>query len=358
MVRHLGARVVAALLLGAAACGGGEAGADRSEEPERRTTPLEDHVDDLTPFVLEEDDASVVVEPAVRVGPDGGFLMADRAEHQVRYYGPDGGLRWRFGQEGRGPTDLLGPLRALWMADSTLFVVSQHASDALWEAGGHDVRYTLPRRSVRYPEDAAVFEDSLVAIGTMARFRADTTFRDSLVEVVRARDGAVVRSMFLPNVEGIPLWGVSLLGHALVAARGDTLATLFSVGRAVHFLDRAGRTLDTVPVPYVRFVDPPQMTREDVMAQALDSTLDVSQAQELHWLSDGSFLVSLMDRREGPGEPDWHVLRFDRAGRFLFESPGQLRAVDPTRLRIWVQDPARLEPNRWLAGDLRPAAPR
>jgi hypothetical protein len=343
-----GAAALAALLL--AACGGAKPDADGAAAASLDTVALDRVVAWEGELALEESDEVLNVLPRVSVDPRGGFLVADEQESQVRRYGPDGKLLFRFGRRGGGPREFTFLHRALRLPGGEVLALDTYNRGALFDAAGDSLLRTLTF-PVGPVHAAEVLDDTLLLLGGKLSGRgfADPDARLHLWSL--ARD-TLVRSFFTPAVRGrARTLAANTAGFVSTAVRGDTIAATFSLSDTVYLFDRRGRALGKVPVPFRGFrrldEDAPLPGRNGGVVQAREWVGTFSLVSDLFWLADGTFVVQYQDR-EGP-EPRWRLLRMTRDGRRLFESRDtpRLLAADPASGSLYFVTPGSETPNRW-----------
>lgn len=116
----------ASILLGVAACTGGDVPAPA---PEADVPTFEGSVD-LEIGEVEGDDPYLFSRVfAIAADPGGRILVADGPAHEVRVFGPDGEFLFSLGGEGDGPTEFRRPFRVGFSPEGELWV-------------GHEPRYT------------------------------------------------------------------------------------------------------------------------------------------------------------------------------------------------------------------------
>ena len=89
---------------------------------------------------------------SIAVSSDGAVYVADYALRKVLRYEPDGRLRWKIGQRGRGPGELQLPTRVVAMSDGSVLVYDQGQDRfTQFEADGRhrsDHRLDVPMRQM------------------------------------------------------------------------------------------------------------------------------------------------------------------------------------------------------------------
>lgn len=323
-------------------------GCDRAESrppeppPAASTHALEQVVRWTGTLELEESREVLNVAPMVTVLGDGGFLVADMREAQVRVYGRDGKLRERFGRRGRGPGELEAPISAVELPSGDVAVAEVSGLVSVFEKSER-----RPLASFRAPAlplyGAQPFGDGRLLVA--GRGTAGGTRRDLLHLWEPGTER--VRSFFPSPVADDEQGGAGAYGgFAMAARRGGEIAAAFSFTDTVFVFDAQGRRLRSLPIPFADFRLPRTDRRARTIPEARALLDAATPIRDLWWLADGRFLVQTSRFREG--EERFGLLAMDAGGRRLFEladSP-RLLAVDAAGTLVFVT-PGSPTPNRW-----------
>jgi hypothetical protein len=334
-----------AAVLAVAACGGPAENA--------RSATLEE-VAVLEPsFQLQENDEVVNVVPLVSVDPRGGFLVADSREAQVRRYGPRGELLWNAGRRGSGPGEFRQPQAAVRMKDGSVAAVDMGGRITIFDSVGSRVVRTV-RSPFRFVEDVEVLDDSLLLVSAIFRDQG----KGPRLHLWNARADTVVTSFFAPFLRARNPVAATIAGWTKVAVRGDSVAAIFALSDSVHFFDRGGRTLGSVPIPFIGFrrvgAEVPDGGEDPVRREKWLTSFDY--VADVHWLPDGDLLIAYQSIVPGGAYTrDWHLTRMSPSGRRVFEARGipWLLTVDSRDGGLYLVTPGAEVPNQWTLARLR-----
>ncbi len=299
---------------------------DPGSPPRASAAPgrFEEHIRRERQIELAESPSVLNVNPRIEVDRLGGLLVADANEAQVRRYAPDGSLLWAFGRKGRGPGEFLRLSTALRTRGDTILAAEMGGRISLLDPTG--ARLARLRESGLGPlYDGTPVGDSLVVFAAREGGKVETP----LLHVWRvASDSVVSRFFHTPPAPNGMESAYAFAGTADVAARGDTLAAVFALTDTVFLFDVRGRQLGRVPLPFLGFRRPTRpMPKQASLEEYREWSRGFSAISQIHWLTDGSFLVQYFDT-DGVN-PSWRLLHVSRKGERLFEildSP-QLLAV-------------------------------
>jgi hypothetical protein len=301
--------------------------------------------------ILSESPSVLNVSPRVEPDPNGGFLIADADEAQVRRYSEDGKLLSVFGRKGNGPGEFLRLSSALRTANGAIAAVEINGRLSLFESDGkHFLRSWQTGLGPVYQGTSV--GDSLIVLAGRAGGRIET----DLLHMWDVRRGEVVRSFFRtpvapPGLESA-FW---LAGSSAVAVRGDTLAAVFALADSVYLYGLDGRLLEKIHIPFRHF----RSLREPLPSMGSITgyrkwSSKFSAISRIFWTSEGDFLVHYYDT-DGVS-PAWRLLRMDRRGHRKFEmvdSPELLAISGTAETTLFFVDPQSLTPNVWLAAGFR-----
>ncbi|HEU4452687.1 MAG TPA: hypothetical protein VFR81_06480 [Longimicrobium sp.] len=336
---------VAALLIGIAAAAtaivqarphGPKTGVEKDAAPPGSARDFDEHIRRERDIRLAESQSVLNVNPRVEVDRLGGFLIADANEAQVRRYAPDGRLLWAFGRKGQGPGEFLRLSTALRTRGDTILAAEISGRVSLIDPAGS--RLARLRQTGLGPlYDGTLVGDSLVVFAAREGGKVDTP----LLHVWNVGKDSVTSRFFRTPAAPRGLESAyAFAGTADVAARGDTLAAVFALSDTVFLFDVRGRLLERVPIPFQRFRRPtepmPKLAGIDEYRKWASGFSAISQ---IHWLSDGSFIIQYFDT-DGM-TPRWRLAHLTRRGRRLFEvldSP-QLLAVSQASDSLYFVTP-------------------
>jgi hypothetical protein len=298
---------------------------------------------------LKDDDRVTTVLPILTIRRDGGFLVTDPQEYQVRRYDSLGNLRSYFGGRGNGPgefTDLVGAVEL-----SNGEIVAAEATGRLtWlNRRGRQVRSLVTGLDRVFT--IAALNDSTVILTGKQPGRPD----GPLIHVWDLKRNVARRAFFRMPRHARNLDRAYAYASAVdVAVRGDTAAAIQALSDTVYFFNIAtGQELPKMPIPsrYFRHVrqPPPKDLQEDVSARVRWSG-SFSRVSKLFWSpEDGSLYVTYFDM-EGR-DPRWslvHMRRGDTPSVEVRHIPRLLAVSSLSRL-VFIH-PESLEPNQWVIG--------
>jgi len=279
---------------------------------------------------LEENSAVTNVFPNVAVQPDGGFIVADFRESQVRRYDGDGHLRGYFGRRGDGPREFPTPLTsavsmqsgdiAVTQFDGTLTLLDSALTEILSQAqSGLSPLYS-----------AKVLSPHQLLLAGRPRGNADYTY-PPLLHIWDIQSQRVVQSFFTAPVEPKFARASVTLGIVATAVHPDTIAATFALTDTVFLFDYAGHVLERIRIPFRFFhhIRQPAQLRSGVKARQ-QWLKAISQVTDLFWLRDGRFVVQYF--RSDEGRQEFGLIGLTRSGDSLFEITNvpRLVAIDDT----------------------------
>jgi hypothetical protein len=304
---------------------------------------------------LEENDTVINVLTRVNLDRDGGFLVADEQENQIRAYAANGRLLRHFGRRGAGPKEFVFLHRAMRLGSGRVLGVDYQGKGVVFDSAGRTALHTFVA-PVAPVQHARLVNDTLLLLGGRAvpRRGRETGARLHLWNL--ARD-TVVRSFFTPPLAGpAHRLAATVGGFVGTDLRGDTVAAVFAVSDTIYFFGLDGRKLGQRPIPFRHF----RRLREGgavpghnaSVIQAREWAGTYSMVTDVFWLRDGGFLVQYQDRVGST--PHWRLLRMRKDGTRVFEivdSP-MLLAVDPRDDTLYLMKPGALTAETWTLARL------
>jgi len=297
---------------------------------------------------LAENDKVVTVFPSVTVDPQGGFLVTDLKEAQVRQYRRDGSLTNYFGSRGQGPGEFDLPMRAHRLDSGEILVVDFTGTLDFFDRAGKPIgARSRPPLTILY--DALPLREGKILLA--GRDLAD-------------RDSATLLHIWNPESEEVeadffPVPGNELIrrisepyGLADATIRNDTIAAVFAFSDTLYLFDMQGLQLSRIPIPAKHFLPltSPSPRVSDVTARN-KWELTFTRISSVTWLADGSFLIQYF--RANDSVYEWNLVHMNSTGGLLFEltkSPRLLAAKSDT---LFFVHPLSLVPNEWLLAVLR-----
>ncbi len=340
-------------LIGAAAIGC----SNTADDAEPRQSAARDELDrnPLSPYlswgreiVLEEDTAVINVEPIVTVDTNGDLLIADEQESQIRVYSPTGQLLTSFGRKGQGPSEFNAPLGAHRRSSGEIVVIDSDGKGVVFSPDGSEVKTTfrIPLSPI-YATD--MISDSLFVVAG----RRPGEIGGDLLHLLNLNSLSLGHSFFPPPPVMKNKGAELMVGFVDVAARGDTIAAVYSVSDTVYLFGIGGNLRDKVPLNSDHFrlatSDPPPPGSP--IKAIRDWVSSFSMMSHVFWTRNGNLLVQYQDR-DGTIRK-WRLTEVARDGTPVFDVTDTPRLLgsrgDST---FYFVSPDAEAPNRWVTASL------
>lgn len=318
----------------------------------RPDSQQEPPVELLAEVELEESDAVINVTPLVYPDGEGGFLVADIREAQVRRYSSEGALDWFVGRRGDGPLEFRGPTVAVRLDDGRILVVDAPSRFVLLSSSGEELLATLSYEIGRVEGAAQLVEGEILVGGLQLRAQVADPMVAQVsgprLHVLDIQGDRISRSFFRPFSDlGAEI--AALAGSVSFAVRSSRIAATALPKDTVFLFDLEGTELRKVPMPsdffrpiqpmgFADFQDPRKRTS---WLESWDSVTDIE------WLSDTELVVQYRSM-EGTSQV-WHLLGMTVDGERLFEWRGSPRLLAnlPADRTVLLQSPNAMAPNKW-----------
>ena len=323
------------------ACGGPSENTRDWDEYEGELSTLEGFVDITGALVLEEPEGARLAGPLLHWDPDGGYLVSESMESQVRGYSPDGELRFSLGREGRGPGEFSTPAVTIRLPDGRLLVgdddgrLTYVAPSGLEELG-------VSRNPFRQIHDLDVVNDSLVLVAA-----DDGLLTSNKLHVLHVVSDSIVQSFFTPSLQPQFVSAATVVSTTRAAVWSDTIAAVFALSDSVFFFDTEGSRIAADAIPS-RLYQPLQTARPDNIAELPEWLGSFGIFTSIH--AGPSSTIVLQSVQQGVRSLIWYS-RSDGLLAEAEETPA-LHFVDPTGQRLFFANPESLIPNTWLVGRL------
>jgi hypothetical protein len=311
---------------------------------------LDRHVRWLGDIRLEENDTVINVLTRVNLDRDGGFLVADEQENQIRAYAPGGQLRRHFGRQGGGPKEFVFLHRAMRLGSGQVLGVDYQGKGVVFDStGSTEIHgFTAPVAPVQF---ARLVNDTLLMLGGKATPRRGAATNARLHLWNLARD-TVARSFFAPPIAGrAHVLAANVGGFVGADVHHDSVAAVFALTDTIYFFRLDGRKLGQLPIPFRHFRPLAEggalPGHNSSVVQAREWVGTYSMVSDVFWLRDGGFLVQYQDRVGST--PHWRLLRMRADGTPVFEVVGTplLMAVDPRDDTLYFMKPGSLTAETW-----------
>ena len=305
-------------------------------------------------FDVEETDDVVNVTPNVRNDPQGGFLVADPSEAQIRRYSPDGKLLWFAGRQGQGPGEFTGVTSIVRLASGGIVAADRNGRLTFFDADARRVTRTVETKLQRV-EDLEILDDSTLLMSGVDR----TGHAGPRLHVWSIPGNAVERHFFAPFSGQTSRMAATAAGFVTASLRGDTIAATFGSSDTIYFFTRDGRDAGRIPFASQHFRVAPKAREGRPITDPRERAEWVSKfdiVAGVHWLSDGTLLVMYQSilAEQALGRR-WHLLGLDRSGsrRFEFHNvSARVLGADPSSRTVMLVPPDAEAPNRWAVARL------
>lgn len=312
---------------------------------------------------MEGPDGVYTVWPQASIDPDGGVIVVDEQEFQVRLYDRAGRLKNHFGRRGQGPGEFQRPTRALRLSSGQILVPDVLGTIARFDESGAFVDRSPRLFSRIYEIHELPVENEILVVGMKRRKenrRAPGSY--PLLHRYNLETGEITKSFF-PHP--IPLGSYSnvLFGIGRIAVAdvfGDRIAVAFAPLDKLYFFRVDGAPVDSVAVPFEHFRQLQDPGRRTLSSQEIwDYSTTYSRINRVYWLDTRLILIQYWDliQRE-PWTTRANLAATTPKGKLLFDvdDTPRLLTVDPETQELFFSDPEYEVENRWKVGRLRRSA--
>ncbi len=289
-------------------------------------------------IVMEETPSSVIIEPVV-TDDDGGFLVAEPKESQVRVHGANGRLLRVLGRGGQGPGELLAPARARRLHDGRV-VVSDLMQPRLtfYNQEGTSTSSFVP---VMPLFDFAFLNGDEVLAGGFVDGAAD-----QLLHVFSLTSNTVVRSFMDVPDHPVVRRLVTSLGFPSIALRDGAIAAVMALSDTLYFFDTAGRAQGQVHLPIPGWVLPVSPPDRDARPQERQQWIEqLIQPGAVFWADED---VAVAYAKQRHRDLTWGVMLLKRDGTVLANVYPAPRLLATRGDRFIFADPDAPVPGTWL----------
>lgn len=307
-------------------------------------------------LVVEEKEEVYTSQPKVRVDPEGGFIVADSKESQVRIYKQSGDLKQHFGHKGQGPGGLRTPSASVRLASGSILVPELNGDVSLFrESGSFAEEYSrvlVPgtNRVHRIPG-----ENSVLLVGT----ETNTPGAHPLLHKFAPEDGSITESFF-PHPIPLGEYGGYLFGVGQIAAADvnrDQIAVAFAPIPRLYFFSLEGSLDRKVELSFSHFREVEKPGGEVSSRQEFFKIAERhSRISDVFWLDEDVLLIQYYDFESIKGRAvRWNLAVVASDGSVLAEMTDtpQLYAVKPETGGLIFDDPDHVAPNHWVLGHLK-----
>jgi len=289
-------------------------------------------------IVVEETPSSVVIEPVV-TDDNGGFLVAEPKESQVRVHDRDGRLLRAFGSSGQGPGELLAPARARRLDDGRIAVSDlMQPRLTFYDADGASTSQLVPVMPMF--DFVALDDDEFLAGGFV------NGNHEQLLHVFSLTSNVVVRSfMDVPDDPVVRRLAPSF-GFPSIAVREGEVAAAMALSDSLYFFDTAGRTHGRIHLPIPGWVVPANPPDRNARPQERQQWVEqLVQPAAVFWAGEDLAVAYVRQRHR---DLTWGLLLLKRDGTVLANVYPTPRLLT-TRNDLFVfTDPDAPAPGVWL----------
>ncbi|MGQ0814229.1 MAG: hypothetical protein ACT4O1_07155 [Gemmatimonadota bacterium] len=299
-----------------------------------------------------EETADVInVAPIVTVDFDGGFLVADAREAQLRKYSREGKLLWHFGGKGAGPAEFQMPRGIIRLTSGKLVAADLNNKLVVIDADGQKLRKSL-QIPLQHIQDIEAIDDTLILISGMR----GSEFKGPRIHVYNIRSGTIVRSFFEPGKAARNEVAAIVGGWVKLSIRKDTVAAVFSLADTIFLHNTQGALLRRIPIKSRGFRHvPPEPSNAKNAMQRAEWLSSFDYMADVHQLDTGGFIVAYMSLApEAALEQTWHVIRLGPEHHVLAEIRDlpKLLTVDRQSGSLYFVAPDAEVPNRWAKASI------
>lgn len=307
--------------------------------PSSQAQDLEEVIEWGDAIELEEPEGVFTVAPHITVTEDGGFLVVDSRESQIRRYHRDGTLQSWSGSRGQGPGQYVFPFSGAQMDDGSVAVVELMGDVSLLTP-----ELTFTARHTRKVANGTKVHNvggSRVLIAGRSDGEPGAQPILHLYDVSRE---TVEKSFFMPPVDVDAYHGVlySIGLNLGMSIRGDRVAAVYGPiavleiytleGERTHRFDLELSTFQEIEKP-----DRPLGPNESVRAIGNADWFD-----NVFWVQDDLILMqscSIIDRRTREAVYSLVGVRMDGTVAFEIRDTPKLHAVNTTTGELFFSDP-------------------
>ncbi len=311
---------------------------------------------------LEESSDVVTVAPEATVDPNGGFIVTDTKEAQVRLYDTSGRLISYFGRQGRGTGELRTPFAAIRLSSNQILVPQFRAGLSLFGADGQFVKQDRDAFAKALQVHVLPGNGSdILVVGSRENWRQPERTSDTypLLHRFDVESGEVRQSFFLsPLQPGSYSNVLYVIGYNAAAdVRDDRIAAAFAPLSKLYFFDLSGSLINEVDVPSRHFRQIEKPEKETLSSQEIfDYSTRFSSITDVYWLRDDVILLQyydLLDRSTWTLR--WNLIAVTPEGELLFDlaDTPQLLAVNKETGELFFSHPDHTTENHWIVGQLK-----
>lgn len=315
-------------------------------------TDLSDHVVWDGQLIFADSAASGEIQ--VFLDPQGGFVVADGGQSQVRIYTDSAQLVWSAGRSGPGPSEFQRLTSAVRTRDRDVIALDSRGKLVMFDSTGVFKRTVTTGLTLAY--NSWLLNDSTLLISGRHVDDPDSP----LLHVWDVNREQIRRSFFTTpphDSEFDQAYRFSGWAYA-TAAGGDTLAVVFPLSDTLYLYRTDGTPLSKFKLPLDRF----QRMREprargNTPEARIEWRNSYTRIARVHSVADGSLLVQYFNLRGL--EPVWGISRvFINRGSlhksFDVTPADELLGVSKRSARLYFLRSDNLESTEWSIAHLLP----
>jgi hypothetical protein len=299
----------------------------------------------------EETDDVLIVDPRVSADSEGGYLVADAKESQVRRYSPSGSILWHSGRTGQGPGEYRSPVMARRLSDRNIAVIDHDGRLTLLDpSGDHVSDFNLPLIRV---EGFVVIDDDQLLVSGLSPEVIDST---PLLHVVDMTDQRLTRSFFDP-LDSVGDRGLArALAYAAADVLADTIVTAYSGIDSIYIYTPDGKRVHSfhLPVDDFRLAEPPSRDEFSDPIKRVEWLRSFETISGVWWLSSEKVAVSYKTLVDGGVEWHWAVVTTQGDLVHHQSNTGRLLTVDHDAHALIIVAPDSEVPDTWQSISLEP----
>lgn len=297
-------------------------------------------------LLLDEDRSVMNVNPNVTMDHNGQYLVIDTREAQGRIYSSKGRLVRHFGRRGQGPGDFQRPISINRLSSGEILVADLSRRLVIFDSVGQQAILTATVPIMPLYKSLPISSEDVLLAGPPAP--APRGSRAPLLHIWNRGLQRIERSFFPTPGDSIVQLAARNFGAVSMAVRGDTIAAVFAFSDTVYLFGRNGEERGKVPLPLTAFLriqsyQPAELSNPVKRTAWLNG---LNFMTDIHWLSDGSFLVQY--ERPRNAESEWNLVWATRSGERIVEAQNSPKLLTVNRdIAVFIH-PDSEAPNRWL----------
>jgi hypothetical protein len=298
--------------------------------------------------VLEERHNVVTVSPVMVMNADGGFLIADRREHQLRIYARTGALERVIGAGTETADSLRRPHGTDYLPNGDIIATNLAPGRlTLVPARQEDSAQFIPVPLTPLHGVLALDDHRVVLMGK------DAPYPGHFLHIWNLRDRKIMRS-FLPPPQYLDSMVVRTFGRGHATRRGDSLAVVHELHDTLCFFDLDGNELSKVRIPADLVLPSGRAPRLNSPAEGMAWADQFTFLSDVLWIADNEVVVQWS---LGSGDHlSWGLVQMDTAGHRQWTLAPTPRLLGVRDGEFVFQDPHADAPNRLIVAHRRPGS--